>query len=400
MFDWKAIAAAAILAPGVASAQGLSLDVDPFASAEKRVCWRMPSGTPRRAFDAMTTALQTSAEQTRPLRAATEWKVEQSAQSDCDAVVTGRRRTTRTADGFAHQLELRVDGAAQVQTETSPFYPMRATAADFAPFWDDVWAVLAPEPPPPPPEPPEPPPTEPTARDVFVDEELAATRDRPKLKSTDPAPILTALLLTGVTSRSLSSDVGRPIDQTPLFALGGRAELHLGSRLIGAGHMLDLEGDYWRQFASARLGDQDLGAEADRARVGLRHAAQWFGVGPSFGPAVGFEYRRFTFAEGTGALSLEYSVIRPGLFVRQPLFRAGALQLDVEADGRARIALADGVDIEPSFDISGALALRHEVGFVALLGASYSAQSGQPSNADVGFDDGFFDAHLSVGWSL
>ena len=412
----------AVLALGpmpLAAQEGMSFE-DPFAlKPPARICWRMLDLIPSRARGPMSEALQAAGEQTRPEHATGIAVVSAGADpSACQVVVSGARRRQRTASGFVHDLWVERGGAKLVERTTGPLWPVRATAQDFLEIFEEAWRIAAPPPGPEPQGEPapgpasvvsesapaeladEPPDEAPPAPEPFVDEDLARARaSGPKPQVSSPPPTWVTLVATGgVTLRDLSASFGRSVDQGPLPAVGSRATLHFAP-LLGARHALDLSAGYYRQFPSAELDGASLGASADRTRTDVRYAYRMGAAGPFLGAAVGFEFRRFVFDEGRGAVSIEYSVLRPGLCARQALYQSKTTSFEVLGRGHLRISLDDdSVSNDVGGDFGGGFAFRHRTGFVAELTADYNLQSGRSPAGS--FDDAFLDTQLAFGWSL
>lgn len=369
---------------------------DPFAITPPRaLCWRMFDLIPTRAQGPLGEVLRAAAEQTRPAHAA-EIPVKQVDQGveGCDVVVSGTRRRERTQDGFVHDVWVEQSGARVAQRTTGPLWPIRAEAQDFTAIFEEAWRIASP-----------PPPAAPVAETEsdsqrFVDDELLETRAEVDERAVveRSRTWVTVLATTGLSSRELSADFGRAINQGVLASLGARAALHLGS-VLGPAHRLDLQAGYWRQFAGAELGGESIGAEADRFRLGAAYAHRVGAGGPHLGCGLGYEFRRFGFEEGAGVLSIEYSILRPGLSVTQQLIRTAGFDLEVFGRGHLRVPLDDqSVSNDLGVDFGGGVGFHHAVGFVAELGVDYTLQSGSSSQGD--FDDGFLDLQIALGWTL
>jgi len=414
-----------LLAPNPSLAQeGMRFD-DPFGQVPAQsVCWRMFALIPERARPAMAKALQAAGERTRPARAGGVPVVQAQAESAaCAVVVSGARRRRRTAAGFVHDVWVEQGETRVVERSAGPLWPLRAEAEDFEEVFEAAWALAAPrseaaaEAEPSPDAVPETDadrtepstgaeaapsrPAEPSSNgdEPFVDEDLAAARSEAVEGAPPPSqPWVTVLATGGLTSRDLRASFGRSVEPGLLPALGARVTLHLAP-ILGPKDALDVSAGYWRQIPSVELDGQSLDTEADRTRVDVGYAHRFGAGGPFLGAALGFEYRRFDYDERSGAASIQYSILRPGLSVRQRLFTGTTTHLELLGRGHLRIGLDDGsISNDVGTDFGGGLAFGHRVGLVVQFTVDYTLQSGR--GAQGRFDDAFLDGQLALGWTF
>jgi hypothetical protein len=414
-------------------ASGLSVEGDLFAPApgDFTVCWSRPTRMPRSGVARFGRALEAAGRSTQPPHVSAAFERRSpTATEGCELSlrsVVGRKVLAN--DRRRIQIKVTDAAGAPVLTELAgPLLPARVREEDLLALWRKLWPRVAPPPPA-----PAAPTTAPTASapiasapaasapadatappnpdgatpapgsTPFVDPDLArAKADLEAQDATPPRPpILTLALHTGLLSRSLDADGGRPQDQSALFSLGGQARLHVHGITGWSEDRLDVSVAYWRQLVQAEIDGSSFGAESDRTRASARYGRAWFGPwGPTLGPMAGFEFRRFTFEPTATTLSLQYSVLRPGVWAEQPLVDLGTRgRLLLTAAGGVRVPLGgDDADFDAGFDVEGALAYQHSSGFRASIDIGYTRQSG--SADDIGFTDEFVDASLGLGWSL
>lgn len=400
---------AALVLSSSASAQGLSLDTEGlFEPAPEgfAVCWERPGGWPRKArvsrFDR---AFVAAANQTLPDHADARLQrmLGGVPASGCRFTVRPEFVGVRTSRGRALEIrvrDLQLD-AILLEDTIGPVRAYRLQVDDFVPAWEKIWAVVAPtEPPAPEPSEVPPAPVRRTPKEPFVDPDLAELRAEREaaLRPEPPPPVLTLMAQVGATARELDAQAGRPQDQSALLSFGVQGDLHLGGMFRWKRTVLDLSAEYWRQVVGAELGPESVGADADRTRATLRWGHAWFGTkGPWLGLTSGFAHRRFTFDDAASTLSVEYSALRTGGWIRQPIHDFSGTLLSLGAAGAARWTLGDG-DQDVGADAHITLNLDHAAGFSSRIRAGYTHQTGTVLGTD--FTDGIFDVSLGLGWAL
>lgn len=380
---------------------GLTIDIDLLAPSGEAaiICFARPANWHPKLEPHFRSVFEGAAEATRPPHATSSLRFAgDSGDAGCTHQLSMTLEDGRKGEPRSLTIQLVEAGTVRLQTSAGPLVPYRSTVDQFEPAWREIWPIVAPS--------PAPSPSAPDTESRYVDDDLvearsSITEDEPEEAS---EPLVTALALGGLTTRSVSLEpsVGRTQDIDALFSLGARAELHLARWFGWSGHRLEGRAEYWHQFASASVDGESIETNADRVRGGLIYGRRWFGPrAPEIGVSAGFEYRRFLFADAANTISSEVSAFRPGLELEQRLLDGEAGQLALRAGGRARVPVAASSgsgDFDIGFDADAGLRFAHPVGFVAEVTAEYTRQSATLS--PVSFAEDSFDVLVAIGWSL